>query len=439
MVKFDPNGWERFDLEKELKKKTQTIGKLVLLVLFLLPSIVIGMNLYGNITLNSAYTIDLMGVSGSVSFPSFSYVYDYQMRKDEMVNPFYGYMTLGHYWYINDSYFLFSLTDTDLRAKMGRMHFVEGPGKFYHLFLSDSAGPFNGLSLRYTPNSFFTFKQDMILLNDVNPRSLYYRKFTIHPLKGLSLSYEESILFMREFDPWYALVMLPYPAIQVFRQEDPKSSWYQDINDNALVGFSANYDFDRSKIYLEFLADDLDMNAIFAPNKFQNPNKLAWLVGGKTKLWNASITAEYAGATAYTFEKSPTTPASYAYIAYPKYNEVDGNMLGYKYGEDNDALEIRIEYPMNFGKLFTTYEHVRLGSRTPTVPWHGLSHVPHGTHWLDDPVTETRNTIDVGMQMKWQNLEFDSTLSYENIQNAELKEGVNTNNLSVSMSLGYDF
>ncbi len=425
---------------KKDPKQNMMIPELSMLVLtLLLTSIVFGMSLYGNITLNSTYNTDLIGAFGKMNFHSFSYVYDYQMRKDQMANPFYGYMTLGYYWYINDSYFSFPLTDTDLRAKLGRMHFVEGPGEFYHLFLSDSAGPFNGLSLRYTPNSFFTFKQDMILLNDINPRSLYYRRFTIHPLNGLSLSYEESILFMREFDPWYAFVMLPYPAIEVFRQEDPKSLWYQNINDNALVGFSAKYDFDRSKIYLEFLADDLDMNAIFAPNKFQNPNKLAWLIGGETKLWNASITAEYAGATAYTFEKtSKDLPNGYAYIAYPEDPNVDVNMLGYKYGENNDALKIKIEIPFGTERVFAAYEHVRFGKRTPTDPWHGLSHMPSGTHWLDGPVVETRNTVSVGSQIKWQNLEFDPALSYEIVQNANLKKGVNTNNWTFSISMEYN-
>ncbi len=420
------------------KKIKQVICELALIMLLFLPLAGIGMNLYGNVTFDSAHITDFIGMAGSVNFSAFSYVYDYQMRKDDMVSPFYGYMTLGHYWYINNSYFLFNSINT-LQTKIGRMHFVEGPGKFYHLFLSDSAGPFNGFSLRYKPNSFFTFKQDMLLLNDVNPRSLYYRCFTVHPLEGLSLSYEESILFMREFDPWYAFLMLPYPAIQVFRQEDPKSSWYQNINDNALVGFSANYTFGCSRIYSEFLADDLDMNAIFAPNKFQNPNKLAWLIGGETRLWNTNIAVEYAGATAYTFERSPNTPISYAYIAYPKYDKVDGNMLGYKYGENNDALKMQIVYPANFGDLSVSYERVRLGKRTPTIPWHGLIHTPEGTHWLDDSVVETRNILTLGMVVKWRNWSFKPFILYENIQNAELKKGFDTNNLSLSMYLKFNF
>ncbi len=407
------------------------------LTLLLFPQMIFGMNLYGAMTLDSACITDLVGMSGSVNFPSFSYVYDYQMRKDKMVNPFYGYMTFGHYWYINNSYLSFPLTK--LRAKIGRMHFVEGPGEFYHLFLGDSAGPFNGLSLRYAPNQFFTFKQDMILLDDINPRSLYYRRFTVHPLNGLSISYEESILFMRAFDPWYAFIMLPYPAIEVFRQEDPKSIWYQNINDNALVGFSANYDFSNSKVYAEFLADDLDMNFIFAPDKFQNPNKLAWLIGGKTKLLNAEITAEYAGATAYTFEKFTNTPDPYAYIAYPKYDKVDGNMLGYEYGENNDALKIKVGYPVDFGRLSMTYEHVRLGNRTPTDPWHELSNPPVGTHWLDGPVIETRNIIGVGTKVNLQKLTVEPSISYENIQNANLQKGVNTNKWTLSVSATYSW
>jgi len=407
-------------------------------IVIALAGVIFGLNLYGNFTLNSTNTTDLIGASGTIRLwntpaASMSYIFDFQMARNDLAMPFYGYMTFGHYWYINNAYFLFPLKN--LRVKVGRMHFVEGPGKFYHLFLSDSAGPFNGLSIQYTPNNSFSFKQDMIFLNDINPRSLYYRRFTIHPLNGLSLSYEESVLFMREFDPWYAFVMLPYPAIEVFRQE--KSLWQQKFNDNAFVGFFMNYKFGISKVYSEFLADDLDMNFIFAPNKFQNPNKLAWLIGGQTELWNVKITAEYAGATAYTFETT-TGASNYAYVVYPSWNNIDQNMIGYKYGENNDALKIGIDYPMKFATLNMTYEHVRLGKRTPTVPWHGLSHVPSGTHWLDGSVIETRNIIGIDAQIKWRNLKLEPALSYENIQNADLRKGVNTNNWTFSISIAHN-
>ena len=411
-------------------------GSFVLLILF--SSTVIGVSLYGNITLNSTYTTDLIGASGTVSFPSISYVYDFQMRRNSVTKPFYGYMTLDHYWYINNAYFYFH--NKNFKIKVGRMHFVEGPGEFYHLFLSDSAGPLNGLSIYYKPNGFFNFKQDMISLNDVNPRSLYYRRFTVHLTKKFSISYEESILFMRAFDPWYAFIMLPYPAIEVFRGMN--APWNQNnINDNALAGFSTNYDLSaKSRIYGELLIDDLDMNAIFAPNKFQNPNKIAWLLGAQFSALNSQITVEYAGATAYTFEKtSMSDPNGYAYVVYPNYDKVDGNMLGYKYGENNDAFKAQIVYPTKFGNLSVSYEHVRLGKRTPLIPWHGLSHAPSGTHWLDGPVIETRNIFGIGAQINWQRLTFEPSLSYEKIQNVNLQKGVDTNNWKMSVIVVYSF
>ncbi len=414
---------------------------IVLSILLSLAALAFGLNIYGNLTLNSTNTTDLIGASSTVKLwqspsASLSYIFDFQMIRNGLATPFYAYMTLDHYWYINNAYFDYS--SPNLSVDLGRMDFVEGPENYYHLFLDDNAGPFNGISIEATVNKFFTFKQDMILLNDINPRSLYWREFVFHPTSKFSIAYEEAILFMRFFDPWYAFIPLPYAAIEVLR-ETP-SPWAQNtsLNDNAFAGLWANYNFsDTSRIYSELLIDDFDMNMFF-PGKFQNPNKIAWLIGGQTNIGQLQIIGEFAGATAYTFESTTGEP-DYSYLAYPSWNNIDQNMIGYKYGENNAAVKVGLNYPISLGDLSSgilsfTYTNVHLGVRTPLVPWHGTSE-PQGTYWLNDPVIETMNKFCLSAQMNFGNLIVEPALKYDNIQNVNLQSGVNGNLFSFSLTV----
>ncbi|MGC8699300.1 MAG: hypothetical protein ACP5RE_03900 [Candidatus Acidifodinimicrobium sp.] len=414
---------------------------IVLSILLSLAALTFGLNIYGNLTLNSTNTTDLIGASSTVKLwqspsASLSYIFDFQMIRNGLATPFYAYMTLDHYWYINNAYFDYS--SPNLSVDLGRMDFVEGPGNYYHLFLDDNAGPLNGLSVEVTMNKYFTFKQDMILLDDINPRSLYWREFVFHPTSKFSIAYEEAILFMRYFDPWYAFIPLPYAAIEVLRETS--SPWAQNtsLNDNAFAGLWANYNFsDTTRVYSELLIDDFDMNMFF-PGKFQNPNKIAWLIGGQTNIGQLQLIGEFAGATAYTFESTTGEP-DYSYLAYPSWNNIDQNMIGYKYGENNAAVKVGLNYPISLGDLSSgilsfTYTNVHLGVRTPLVPWHGTSE-PQGTYWLNDPVIETMNKFCLSAQMNFGNLIIEPALKYDNIQNVNLQSGVNGNLFSFSLTV----
>ncbi len=418
---------------------------IVLSILLSLAALAFGLNIYGNFTLNSTNTTDLIGASSTVRLwqspsASFSYIFDFQMVRNSLATPSYAYMTLDHYWYINGSYLDYS--SPNLSVDVGRMDFVEGPGNYYHLFLDDNAGPFNGISVEATVNKFFTFKQDMILLNDINPRSLYWREFVFHPTDKLSIAYEEAILFMRFFDPWYALIPLPYAAIEVLRETPAPWAQNTSLNDNAFAGFWTNYNFSNTtRIYSELLIDDFDMDMFF-PGTFQNPNKIAWLIGGQTNFGKLQLIGEFAGATAYTFESTTGEP-DYSYLAYPSWDNIDQNMIGYKYGENNAAIKIGLNYPITLGDLSSgvlsfTYTNVHLGVRTPLIPWHGTSE-PQGTYWLNDPVLETMNKFCLSAQMNFGNLIVEPALSYDNIQNVNLQSGLNENLFSFSLTVDQEF
>ncbi len=418
---------------------------LVLSILVLVAGLSFALNIYGNFTLNSTNTTDLIGASSTVRLwhtpsASLSYIFDFQMVRNTLATPFYAYMTLDHYFYVNGAYLDYS--SPNLSVDVGRMDFVEGPGNYYHLFLDDNAGPLNGISVEATINKYFTFKQDMILLNDISPRSLYWREFVFRPTSKFSIAYEEAVLFERYFDPWYAIIPLPYAAIEVLR-ETP-SPWAQNtsLNDNAFAGFWTNYNFsDTSRIYSELLIDDFDMNMFF-PGRYQNPNKIAWLIGGQTNIGKLQLIGEFAGATAYTFETT-TGATNYAYVVYPSWNNIDQNMIGYKYGENNAAIKVGLNYPVTLGDLSTgtlslTYTNVHLGLRTPLEPWQGKSE-PQGTYWLDDPVLEVMNKFCLSAQMNFGNLMIEPALHYDYVQNLNLQSGLNANLFSLSLTVDQTF
>jgi hypothetical protein len=114
-------------------------------------------------------------------------------------------------------------------------------------------------------------------------------------------------------------------------------------------------------------------------------------------------------------------------------------MIGYKYGENNAAVKVGLNYPVTIGDLSTgilsfTYTNVHLGVRTPLIPWHGGPE-PQGTYWLNDPVLEVMNKFCLSAQMNFGNLMVEPALYYDYIQNVNLQSGVNENLFSLSLTV----
>ncbi len=177
------------------------------------------------------------------------------------------------------------------------------------------------------------------------------------------------------------------------------------VNDNSIMGFFADWKRDDWSASAQLLVDDFNLNRIINPGSYQNPDKIAWMLGASLATDYGLFRLDHAGATKYCFSAS-TSPSDkdgvwdYGYTFYPSATfDLDGapsvivpedNYVGYLHGENNLAL--RGSWSRAFGALAATaaLELTLSGSKCPQDPWHELSAFPNGTFLLDDPVLEKR-------------------------------------------------
>lgn len=178
----------------------------------------------------------------------------------------------------------------------------------------------------------------------------------------------------------------------------------------------------RGALTLNSLIDDINMNRFLSPESYQNPDKIAFLIGFSGRRDPVRFTIEVAGATAYTFERTRADkPYEYVFFEGTSY-PIEKNMIGYKYGENNIACVIDFEYRFANWTFSLGWESVIFGTRTPHLPWHGGS-MPSGTRWLIGEISSL-NTLRATISYRSQevyafNLEdvfFAGTLGVRNSQ-----------------------
>ncbi|MBP7264770.1 MAG: hypothetical protein KBB32_11370 [Spirochaetia bacterium] len=208
------------------------------------------------------------------------------------------------------------------------------------------------------------------------------------------------------FDPEYFLVPLPGFFIQYigFRQDAP---WEKRVlDDNSIMGFLVDWDEGPWYAALQVLVDDFNANRFINPDGNQNPDKLAWTLGGR---WDGGALGTFgfwhAGATMYTFQPygSSGVNKQYGYTFYPYVSyyvdglplafEPEANYLGYLHGENNLAFMATWDGQAAGLTLAGTLEFTLSGSKSPANPWHEYeSYLDYGegTRFLDDPVLEKK-------------------------------------------------
>ncbi|MEE8440220.1 MAG: hypothetical protein V3S41_00745, partial [Spirochaetia bacterium] len=182
-------------------------------------------------------------------------------------------------------------------------------------------------------------------------------------------------------------------------------------NDNSILGFFADYADPSFYAYAQFLVDDFNTNAFLNPDAYQNPNKIAWSVGGTIPTTAGEFGFYHAGATKYTFQAygggsvGAATDTKYGYTYYPAVEYSVGgetrvilpedNYIGYLHGENN--LAFLVEYARAFEpvQVNATIEYTLSGSKSPANPWHEFNNYSEGgqgTRFLDDDRLESKMT-----------------------------------------------
>lgn len=328
---------------------------------------------------------DLAKFSVVVPFIGTTFTASGGFKRDNQVIPPYAEKLWYNYWYWDEGYFEWKNEFFSVEA--GVKQNSVGPGQIYKLFVAENGFSYPSVHSiatlgRFTVETLWGGLR--YLESESKPlKGFNYRSLAFSPFKGFEIAYQESVLYLkRTFDPYYFFVPIPIPGIQEFwHLNAPWSYSTSEMDDNSMIGGWIRYSADNYSIYSDILIDDINMNRFLNPEGFQNPDKIAFLVGFTGKSGPYKVTFEVAGATAFTFERS-TFSRPYEYVYFEGSNlPIEKNMIGYLHGENNIACSIALEYSNNGWSISTLYEGLMYGTRTPEKPWHGGA-IPSGTHWL---------------------------------------------------------
>ena len=337
----------------------------------------------------------------------------------------------GRYIYLNDAYVAIDFDRFDFKAGRGPHHDVlDSP---YSLFISSEDIPVLHAEVNYSGDLFFykTRWVNMSInsaqiyygtdnLTDPTPgypdgrfatdldQTYWLDKGMNYKVYGFNLGdwrvgFEDVVVYLdRPFDVDYFLNPLPQYFLQLLTTEGGVP-WVQAGNTKSMIGFFADVDRGDWGGGAQFLVDDINLDILpWVPDR-SFKSKVAWNLGGWKAFNFGTMGFHHAGATKYTFQSTRTIESSsdwgavgyvdvpysilpYEYTYYPvtEYEMKSGDQMpvyyedmyaGYKYGENNLAFMLDYENTLFAGrpaefKLYSYFEYVMNGSKSPANPWH---------------------------------------------------------------------
>lgn len=302
----------------------------------------------------------------------------------------------------------------DLSIKGGRLvhrDVVESP---YSLFISSQENPAVLLDITYD-NEKLIYETRWIRLSKEVPglfpdRGANYKVYALK-LGSIRVGFQDVAVYTGSvFD--YEYFLNPLPSFFIQYTNYAGRPFPQGENDNSIMGFFVDWKRNTNYLYAQVLVDDINMNRFLHPNWFQNPDKIAWSLGGKFHTPFGSVGVYHAGATKFTFEPfgKGSENTMYGYVYFPKvevsYDDTtriltpEENYVGYMYGENNAAFMATYENRVWSVDLSANIEFVVSGSLSPANPWHELTDVPSGTHFLDESSLQQKFTVTLELKKK---------------------------------------
>jgi hypothetical protein len=229
-----------------------------------------------------------------------------------------------------DTYLAYTAVDGAWNGRFGRSRWHWGPGEEGSLVLSGSAPALTGLSLGA---HFVKIRVDVIALNATLDQAageqLAAHRLEWQPIDALRLGATEAARYRSEvWQPLYLVGAIPYVLVQRFLvQDSPDSSGV--LRNNVLFAFDASWRIaDGTRVYGEFLIDDLHARTN------DNPNKLAWQLGwegagsfvGQRLTWGGELTRVWRHVYTSFFGREHST---------------QGEPLGFPTGPDARRLRLR--------------------------------------------------------------------------------------------------
>ncbi|WP_448376926.1 hypothetical protein [Fervidobacterium sp.] len=354
-------------------------------------------NNFGNLALsfNISHQSDIFQFLGSVG------ALNDGVFNDPFANSYYA----GFYFVINESGIRFN--NGPLKIAFGKLHqgdIVDSP---YSLFISSFPVPRNQLDLTYDDGKFIYVTRWIELTNLKNSSDIYeklrsanYKVYAVR-LGNLRFGYQDVTIYVgKNFD--FEYFANPVPSFFIQYVNDAGRPYPEGAGEtNSIMGFFADYTDSDRYWYAQILVDDINVNRFLHPESYQNPDKIAWSLGGRQHTNFGILRFYHAGATKYTFQPSAESGNQryYGYTYYTDFTYAKSSttfvlpleMLyaGYKYGENN--LAFLLSFTSNLlPELNSFFELVVLGERSPINPWNDRTSFLPGTHLLEDEVKEFR-------------------------------------------------
>jgi Capsule assembly protein Wzi len=174
-----------------------------------------------------------------------------------------------------DTYLAYTAADGAWSGRFGRTRWHWGPGEEGSLLLSRTSPAMTGLSLRARLAS---IRLDVIslsaTLDQAAGEQLAAHRIEWQPFDALRLGVTEAARYRSEnWQPLYLVGVIPYVLVQRFQVQDAPDS-VAGLRNNEQIAFDAGWRLaPGTRVYGEFLIDDLHARTN------DNPNKLAWQVG----------------------------------------------------------------------------------------------------------------------------------------------------------------
>jgi hypothetical protein len=231
---------------------------------------------------------------------------------------------------------------TQWSLAMGRQRFAWGPGEEGSLLVSRTAAPLSALHFHAR---IAALRADFTSLNaTVDPGA--GEQFAAHrlewqPAGSVRLGVAEAARY--QSDGWqavYVASVIPYSLAQRLQQQDGDSTGDENRN-NVLVSFDVSWrPADGTRVYGEFLVDDLN------PKSGDYPDKYAWQVG-LDGVWTR-------GFTRLTWNTEYTWISRYVYTSYYGRDYVTQSLpIGYPTGPDSRRLHVRVAWDPRVDWQFT--------------------------------------------------------------------------------------
>lgn len=273
-------------------------------------------------------------------------------------------------------------------ARFGRARWHWGPGEEGSLVLSKTAVPVTGLAFRAHLEA---LRADAIALSatlaDAAGEQLAAHRIEWQPFDGLRVGVTEAARYKAPgWRPLYLIGAIPYVLVQRLEvQSEPDSA--SALRNNVLTAFDAGWRISNgTRVYGEFLIDDLHTRSGKDPNKFAY--QVGWegvgMVSGRRISWGG----EYTRVTRYVY----TSFFGRAHVS-------EGIPLGFPVAPDSRRVRLRMLVDPNadwqFGVWVTNTDKGQNTLDEPFVP--GSGQVSAASEF--EGVIET--TRDLDLRARW--------------------------------------